>query len=122
MDSDQITRPMETQIMKSNELALTYRDKIEQLEHRLANMKVQRDTEAAIVNRIWHIFQSPTYQQLRGASLYDLVEEALSMAVSAYRKEDMETIPRQGRPEVLEMDEYYRIVIREIISTRGNSR
>jgi hypothetical protein len=38
-------------------------------------LQVERDTEASIINRIWKQLGSPTYAELKGRSIYDLIDE-----------------------------------------------
>ena len=51
-------------------------------------MKLSRDEEKAIVNRIWGMFGNPAYEFLDGKSIYDLVQDGLDaiQLLSRYRE------------------------------------
>jgi hypothetical protein len=38
-------------------------------------LQIERDTEASIINRIWKQLGNPTYEELKGRSIYDLIDE-----------------------------------------------
>lgn len=44
----------------------------------LAAAEAERDEERAIVSRIWNLLGSPTYEELKGRSIYDLIRELQS--------------------------------------------
>lgn len=48
---------------------------------RLAALREQLAEEVAIVNRIWAIFGTPTYEELQGKTIYDLVQSAQNQSV-----------------------------------------
>ena len=54
-------------------------DAIERAERAEAELKAERD----IVSRIWTQLGSPTYEQLRGRSIYDLISELKANATSS---------------------------------------
>lgn len=44
----------------------------------LHNERVNFKQEEKIINRIWEIFGNPSYEELEGKSLYDLIEQSLA--------------------------------------------
>jgi hypothetical protein len=59
---------------------------------RLTNMARKHSEEAAIVSRIWEQFGNPSYAELAGRSIYDLIDELKVKAAPAS--------PREGHVEV----------------------
>lgn len=53
---------------------------IDSLRAELAALQERYDEEVAIVNRIWAIFGTPSYEELEGRTIYDLVQAAQNQA------------------------------------------
>lgn len=49
---------------------------IHRLQAEVAELRRRYDEEVAIVNRIWAIFGTPSYEELQGKTIYDLVQAA----------------------------------------------
>jgi hypothetical protein len=54
-------------------------------------LQVERDTEASIINRIWKQLGSPTYAELKGRSIYDLIDELKADAAKLEQARESET-------------------------------
>ena len=50
----------------------------QQLERELSALNARLAEETAIVDRIWDQLGSPSYEELKGRSIHDLIDEALS--------------------------------------------
>ena len=57
------------------------RDEIERL-------RAERDAEREIVDRIWKQLGSPTYEELKGRSIYDLIDEIKDERDAAIKERD----------------------------------
>jgi hypothetical protein len=54
-------------------------------------LQVERDTEASIINRIWKQLGSPTYAELKGRSIYDLIDELKADAAKLKQARELKT-------------------------------
>lgn len=51
---------------------------VAQRDKELAQARADIDSECAIVNRIWAIFGTPSYEELAGKSIYDLINGVIA--------------------------------------------
>lgn len=65
------------------ELARDYKEQIDQANTATAAARFMYDQEYEIVARIWKLYGEPSYDDLKGRSIYDLVKESIDRAQSA---------------------------------------
>lgn len=62
--------------------------KLDSAEQARDNARVLYDQEFAIVARIWTLYGNPSYDDLKGRSIFDLVKESIDRAQSAESRLD----------------------------------
>jgi len=86
------------------------------LKKEIAALKVELADEKAIVDRIWAIFGTPSYEELKGRSIYDMITNlqiqlAVAEEENAALKEEIDLVKK-------EIDELYDAQIMSIRETK----